>query len=122
REVPVEALSLDDALEFGGTSGTAVLVDLKRPRIERAVATSLRRHGLLDRAFVSSTSARSLRRLAAADGDVTRSISYPHDRYRISRVDWPGPLTLGTAAALRPPMPLRVPLLLSGAPARVLAG
>jgi glycerophosphoryl diester phosphodiesterase len=120
HQVPVDALSLDDALEFVRSSGTAVLVDLKRPGIERAVATSLRRHGLVDRAFVSSTSPRSLRRLAAADGDVTRSISYPHDRYRISRFDWPRALTSGTAAALRRAMPLRVPLLLSGARARAL--
>jgi hypothetical protein len=120
HEVPVDALSLDDALDFVRTSGTAVLVDLKRPGIEHAVATSLRRHGLLERAFVSSTSPRSLRRLAAADGDVTRSISYPQDRYRISRFGWPGPLTTGTAAAYRRAMPLRVPLLLSAARARAL--
>ena len=120
HEVPVDPLVLDDALDFVRTSGTAVLVDLKRPGIEHAVATSLRRHGLLERAFVSSTSPRSLRRLAAADADVTRSISYPHDRYRISRFDWPGALTAGPAAALRRAMPLRVPLLLSAARARAL--
>jgi glycerophosphoryl diester phosphodiesterase len=120
HEVPVDALSLDDALDFVRARGTAVLVDLKRAGIERDVATSLRRHGLLERAFVSSTSPRSLRRLAAADGDVTRSISYPHDRYRISRFDWPGALTTGTAAALRRAMPLRVPLLLSATRARAL--
>jgi glycerophosphoryl diester phosphodiesterase len=120
HEVPVDPLVLDDALDFVRTSGAAVLVDLKRPGIEHAVATSLRRHGLLERAFVSSTSPRSLRRLAAADADVTRSISYPHDRHRISRFDWPGALTAGTAAALRRAMPLRVPLLLSAARARAL--
>jgi glycerophosphoryl diester phosphodiesterase len=120
HEVPADALSLDEALDFVRTSGTAVLVDLKRAGIEHAVAMSLRRHGLLERAFVSSTSARSLRRIAAADAAVTRSISYPHDRYRISRFDWPAALKTGTAAALRRAMPLRVPLLLSAARARAL--
>ena len=120
REVPVDVLSLEDALDFVRRSGTSVLVDLKQAGIEQAVATALRRHGLLERAFVASTSPRSLRRLAAADGDVIRSISYPHDRYRISRFDWPGSLTAGTASALRRAMPLRMPLLVSAARARAL--
>jgi len=120
RELPERPLALDDALDFVAESGVGVLVDLKRPGIERDVAESVRRHGLLERAFVSSTSAAALRRLAAAEPDLLRSISYPNDRYRVSRFAWPRPLTAGSAAALRSAMPFRVPLLLAAARAGAL--
>jgi glycerophosphoryl diester phosphodiesterase len=120
HELPERPLSLDDALDFVRSSEIAVLVDLKQPGIERDVVASVRRHGLLDRAIVSSTSARALRRIAAFDGDVTCSITYPNDRYRISRFSWPGAITSSTASAARAAMPLRVPLLLAAGRVRVL--
>ena len=89
-----------------------VQVDLKRPGIEGDVADAVRRHGLEERAFVSSTSPRALRRLAAAAPALLRSISYPNDRYRVSRFTWPRALTASTAAVVRAAMPARVPLLL----------
>jgi glycerophosphoryl diester phosphodiesterase len=120
HELPEHALVLDDALAFLAERDVAVLVDLKRPGIERDVAAALRRYGLVERAFVSSTSPAALRRLAAADVEVTRSISYPNDRYRVSRVAWPRAVTAGSAAAARAATPLRVPLLLAAARAAVL--
>ena len=120
RELPERALTLDDALEFVRDHDIAVLIDLKQPGIEREVAASVRRHGLVERAFVSSTSPRALRRIASFDGELARSITYPNDRYRISRFSWPGAITSGTAAAARSAMPLRVPLLLTAARAHVL--
>jgi glycerophosphoryl diester phosphodiesterase len=120
HELPERALSLDDALEFVRARDVGVLVDLKRPGIERDVVESLRRHSLVERAFVSSTSPRALRRVAAFDGELVRSITYPNDRYRISRFSWPGAVASGTAAAARSAMPLRVPLLLTTARVRVL--
>jgi glycerophosphoryl diester phosphodiesterase len=120
RELPDEPLALDDVLDFFRTSGAGVQVDLKRPGIERDVAAAVRRHGLDDRAFVSSTSPRALRRLAAAAPGLACSISYPNDRYRVSRLAWPRPLTAATAAAVRAAMPARVPLLLRVSGARAL--
>jgi len=120
REVPEHPLALDEALAFVADSGVGVLVDLKYPGVERAVADALRRHGLVERAFVSSTSPAALRRLAAADGELVRSISYPNDRYRISRFAWPRPVTAGSVATARAAMPLRVPLLLTAARAGAL--
>jgi glycerophosphoryl diester phosphodiesterase len=113
HELPARPLSLDDALAFADARGVGVLVDLKRPGIEADVAAAVLRHGLRERALVSSTSVAALRRLEAADPAVRRSISYPHDRYRISRVSWPRPLTAGGAAALRAAMPARVRLLVA---------
>jgi glycerophosphoryl diester phosphodiesterase len=120
RERPDHPLTLDDALEFVQVRELLVLVDLKWPGIERDVVAALRRHGLVEHALVSSTSPRVLRRVAAFDGDLARSITYPNDRYRISRFSWPNAITSSTAAAARSAMPLRVPLLLSAARARVL--
>jgi glycerophosphoryl diester phosphodiesterase len=120
RELPESPLSLDDALDFVRRSEIAVLVDLKEPGIEGEVVAAVRRHRLLGRAFVSSTSPRALRRVAAFDSELTCSITYPNDRYRISRLSWPGAITTSTAAAARAAMPLRVPLLLAAAGAGVL--
>jgi len=115
RELPERPLSLEEALEYLGGTGVGVLVDLKRPGLEQAVAAALRRHGLLPRALVSSTSPRVLRRLARAEPELARSITYPHDRYRVSRLPWPPRLAAGAAAALRSAMPVRAPLLLAAA-------
>ena len=120
RELPARPLTLDDALAFLADSGVAVLVDLKRPGIERDVAAAVHRHGLGRRAIASSTSPAALRRLGAADPELTRSIAYPGDRYRISRFAWPRAVTAGSAAAARSAMPVRVPLLLAAARASVL--
>jgi glycerophosphoryl diester phosphodiesterase len=120
REIPAQPLVLDEALEFVRESGVSVLIDLKSAGVERDVVEAVRRHGLVDHAFVSTTSALWLRRLAAADPGLTRSISYPNDRYRISRFAWPGAVKAGSAAAARAAMPRRVPLLLAAARATAL--
>jgi len=120
REVPEQPLTFDDALAFVRAHDVAVLVDLKHAGIEREVAEAVRRHGLLERAFVSTTSPLWLRRLASVEPALTRSISYPNDRYRISRFAWPSPAAAASSAAARLAMPLRVPLLLWSARATVL--
>lgn len=120
REIPEHPLAFDDALELVGARGVAVLVDLKCAGIEREVAEAVRRHGLLERAFVSATSALWLRRLASVEPALTRSISYPNDRYRVSRIAWPSPVAAACSAVARRVMPARVPLLLSAARATVL--
>ena len=120
HEVPDRPAELDDVLELVREHGAAVLVDLKAPGVEREVAAAVARHGLLERAFASSTSPRALRRLAEAEPALTRSISYPNDRYRVSRFAWPGAITAATAAAARSAVPLRLPLLLASSRAGAL--
>ena len=107
RELPESPLSLDEALDFVRRSEIAVLVDLKQPGIEREVVAAVRRHRLLDRAFVSSTSARALRRVTAFDSELTCSITYPNDRFRISRLSWPGAGVLTLHHALLSPAVVR---------------
>ncbi|HEY3921528.1 MAG TPA: glycerophosphodiester phosphodiesterase [Gaiellaceae bacterium] len=112
RERPARPLALDDALQLVRARGVSVLIDLKCAHVERDVAEAVRRHGLLDQAFVSSTSPWWLRRVAAAEPALLRSISYPNDRYRVSRFAWPAAAGDVAAAAGRALMPARVGLLL----------
>jgi glycerophosphoryl diester phosphodiesterase len=123
RRRPVEQLSTDDlrqALpgfltldEWGELIAGRVplLIDVKRPGAERAIAAATARQGWAATAVVSSTDARTLRRLRAA---------HPALRLGLSTGHWAGstPATLGRAAgaALRLLLPLLLP------PAMRLAG
>ena len=120
-ETPVVPASLDDGLELLAAHGIGAHVDLKAVGIEDAVVAAIRRHGMGERAVVSTVSAQSLRRFAAAAPEIRRAITYPHDRHGISSFSWPRVLTRTGAAALRAAMPLRVPLLLRAARANVLS-
>ncbi|HEY5293984.1 MAG TPA: glycerophosphodiester phosphodiesterase [Gaiellaceae bacterium] len=112
REVPEQSLSLDEALEFLRAHELGVQLDAKLPGYEEELVEALRRHGLGERALISTTWAGSARRLARIAPTLPRAIGYPHDRYGIARVRWPQGLTAAGAVALRQAMPVRVPLLL----------
>ena len=121
REVPDDALALDDALEFLRTHEVGVHLDAKQPGYEQELVTALRRQGLEERAVISTTWAGSSRRLARIAPALPRAIGYPRDSYGISRVRWPPRLTAAGAAALRQAMPVRVPILLRVARANTLS-
>jgi glycerophosphoryl diester phosphodiesterase len=121
RERAERPVALSEALAFLRERDAGIHVDLKRVGIEEAVVAEIRRHGLEERAYVSSTSARSLRRLAALAPRLGRAVGYPNDRYGASRLRWPRPLTAGAAASARAIVPVRVPALLALSRANVLA-
>jgi glycerophosphoryl diester phosphodiesterase len=112
REHTSEPLVLDDVLEFFRGNDAFLHVDLKRPGIEEGVAAAVARHGLEHRTYVSSTSARALRRLRVLAPGLECVISYPNDRLRVSRFSWPRAVTATAATGARSAMPARVPLLL----------
>jgi glycerophosphoryl diester phosphodiesterase len=120
-EVPDEPVSLDEALDFLRGRGVGAHLDLKAQGSEEAVVDALRRHGLAERAVVSSALVPSLRRLAVIAPELPRAIGYPHDRLGVSSFSWPARVTTPAAAALRAVIPARVPLLLRRARANVLA-
>jgi glycerophosphoryl diester phosphodiesterase len=120
EEAPQDAITLDGALELLAPLKAGMLVDVKAAGLEEGVVAALRRHGLVARALVSSPSSRVLRRVATLEPALGCSISYPNDRYRISRFAWPRAVTAGSAAAARGAMPARVPILLATAGARTL--
>jgi glycerophosphoryl diester phosphodiesterase len=115
------APGLDEVLDLLAGAGVGAHVDLKQPGYEQEAADAVARHGLAERALISTAFPASARRLRSLEPGLPVAIGYPRDRYGISRVTWPPPLTRIGAAALRGVMPLRVPLLLRGSRATVLA-
>jgi glycerophosphoryl diester phosphodiesterase len=120
-EIAGDALDLDAALVFLRDHRLGVHLDVKLPGYEADVVAALRRHGLEDRAVVSTAFAVTSRRIARLAPKVPCAIGYPRDRYGVSRIPWPGGLTKAGAAALRLAMPVRVPLLLRVGRANVLS-
>ncbi len=113
--------TLDEALGFLSAHEVGIQIDLKVAGIEDEVAAAARRHAVEGRVVVSSTWARSLRRLAREAPQLSRAIGYPRDRYGAAGISWPGAVTRASASALRAVMPGRAPLLLAAASADVLS-
>ena len=78
-----------------------MLVDVKLPGVEPGVVAALRRHGLLDRSFVSSFSFPILRRFAALEPALPRSLTYPEDRHGVSERPLLAPFVRPSLAVLR---------------------
>ena len=114
-------LHLFQVLELLASHPIGVHVDLKRPGDEAAVLDALDRHGLRERALLSTAFPRVARLLGTLAPDVPRAIGYPRDRAGVAGLPWPGALTRTGAAALRAAMPARIPLLLARTQATVLA-
>jgi len=83
---------------------TRLLLDLKQPGYERDVVAALHRHGLAERALVSSVDPASLLRIEG----VATSLSYPDDRRGLSTRPWLAPAVRGGLAALRAALPRRI--------------
>lgn len=120
-EIPTDAVDLDFALEYLCEHRLGVHLDVKLPGYETDVVAALRRHGLEERAVVSTAFAVTSRRVAALAPQLPRAIGYPRDRFGVSRIPWPRGLTQAGAAVLRQAMPVRVPLLLRVARANALS-
>jgi glycerophosphoryl diester phosphodiesterase len=120
-ELPAAAIGLDDALAYLREQRLGVHLDVKLPGYEAEVVAAIRRHGLEDRALVSTAYAVTARRIAELAPALPRAIGYPRDRLGVARFPWPAGLTRAGAAALRRAMPLRVPVLLRRARANVLS-
>jgi glycerophosphoryl diester phosphodiesterase len=120
-EIPTDSIDLDAALVYLREHRLGIHLDVKLPGYESDVVAALRRHGLADRAVLSTPFAVTSRRLARLAPEIPRAIGYPRDRLGVSRFPWPRSLTQAGAAALRQAMPLRVPLLLWAGRANVLA-
>jgi glycerophosphoryl diester phosphodiesterase len=118
-ELPHETLTLDDALELLKSHEVGVHLDVKLPGYEDGVLAAVRRHGLDDRAYVSTAFAVIARRFTGSGLPV--AIGYPRDRLGVSSFQWPRPLTRAGAAALRQAMPARIPVLLRWARANTLS-
>jgi glycerophosphoryl diester phosphodiesterase len=118
REVAPELPTFDEALDaLASLDGVGIQVDLKGSGFEDAVAGAIRRHGLVDRAVVSTFHVPSLQRLAAVEPGLARGLTYPVDRRGLSQRRALAPVTITAAAALRRALPRRIAGLLARAQA-----
>lgn len=120
REVAPELPTLDDALAFLAGQDVGLHVDLKLTRRLDEVADALARHGLSERAVVSSFHLESLASFAARAPRIPIGLTYPEDRYGVSRRRALQPaIRLGTLA-LRRALVARIPAMLERAGAAAL--
>ena len=83
RDVTPDPLSLDDALAFlAEQAPVCVLADVKNGGYERELVEAIRRHGLVDRALVSTMDLGILREVKRLEPGVRRSVTYPRNRAR----------------------------------------
>jgi glycerophosphoryl diester phosphodiesterase len=121
-EVPPGAPLLDEALALVAALGLAVQIDVKVRGLETGVVEALRRHGLLERSFVSSFSLPILVAFATAEPRLPRAFTYPEDRLGLTGSRVLGPATRPALAVLRALLPRRLPrwLRVAGASAATL--
>ena len=87
RDVRAGIATLDDALALAARrfSGVGLQLDVKLPGCEESVIAALRRHGVVERSWVSAFDAGSLRRFAELEPALPRSYTLPRDRFGISK-------------------------------------
>ena len=119
RRVAPELPTLDEALAYFAERlpGVGLQVDLKLPGVEAAVVEALRRHGVLERSWVSGSDAPSLRRVAAIEPALPRSYTLPRDRFGISRRGPLAPVVRTALASIGASLPRRLPELVARADA-----
>lgn len=116
-ELPVEPATLDEALAFLARTKTGAHVDLKTPGAERAIAEALGRHGLVERALVSSFRPASLRALHALEPGLRLGLTYPDDRHGLSERRLLAPLVGSGLVVMRAALAPRIGRMLAGAQA-----
>ena len=119
-ELGPEPATLDDALDFLAGRDVALHVDLKLTTRLDELAAALDRHGVADRAVVSSFHLPSLQAIAAHAPQLPIGFTYPEDRYGVSKRRALKPaIRLGTLA-LRRAIVTRIPAMIARAGARAL--
>jgi glycerophosphoryl diester phosphodiesterase len=120
REHAPELPTLEEALAFLAERDVALHVDLKLTTRLDELVDALERHGLVERAVVSSFNRESLHAVAARAPRLRIGFTYPEDRYGVSRRRALQPaIRLGTLA-LRRAIVARVPAMIERAGAAAL--
>jgi glycerophosphoryl diester phosphodiesterase len=115
RRVAPDLPTLDEALAFCADRlpGIGLQLDLKRLGIEAAAVEAVRRHGVLERSWISTFDARSLRRLADLEPDLPRSYTLPRDRFGLAKRGPLAPLVRASLNSIGASLPRRLPVLLA---------
>ena len=120
RELAPELPTLDEALEFLAARDVAAHVDLKLTTRLDELADALVRHGVADRAVVSSFNRASLAAARARAPQLRIGFTYPEDRYGVSRRRALQPAIRVGTLALRRAIVARVPGMIERAGAAAL--
>jgi glycerophosphoryl diester phosphodiesterase len=117
RRVAPDLPTLDEALAFCADRlpGIGLQLDLKRLGTEAATVEAVRRHGVLDRSWISTFEVRSLRRLAELEPELPRSYTLPRDRFGISKRGPLAPVVRAALGSIGASLPRRLPVLLARA-------
>jgi glycerophosphoryl diester phosphodiesterase len=117
RRVAPDLPTLDEALAFCADRlpGIGLQLDLKRLGTEAATVEAVRRHGVLDRSWISTFEARSLRRLAELEPELPRSYTLPRDRFGISKRGPLAPVVRAAVGSIGASLPRRLSVLLARA-------
>ncbi len=117
RQVAPGLPTLDEALAFCADRlpGIGLQLDLKRRGIEGGVAEALRRHEVLDRSWVSTFDARSLRRIAELEPELPRAYTLPRDRFGIAKRGPLAPVVRRALGSIGASLPRRLPEFLARA-------
>jgi glycerophosphoryl diester phosphodiesterase len=115
RQVAPDLPTLDEALAFcvERLPDIGLQLDLKRSGIEAATVDAVRRHGVVDRSWVSTFDARSLRRLAELAPELPRSYTLPRDRFGVAKRSPLAPVVRAALASMGASLPRRLPVLLA---------
>jgi glycerophosphoryl diester phosphodiesterase len=103
----VEPLLLDETLEFLAARGARLQVDLKLSD-PAGVVEAVRRHGLVERAFVSGADATALRRVRELEPELRTSFTYPEDRFGLTKRGGLNAVTTPGLALMQRVLPARV--------------
>jgi glycerophosphoryl diester phosphodiesterase len=117
RRVAPDLPTLDEALAFCADRlpRIGLQLDLKRLGTEAATVEAVRRHGVLDRSWISTFEARSLRRLAELEPELPRSYTLPRDRFGISKRGPLAPVVRAAVGSIGASLPRRLSVLLARA-------
>jgi glycerophosphoryl diester phosphodiesterase len=110
REVAPDLPTFDEALAFFAEEAPHVglHVDLKLNVRLDELALAIVSHGLVKRCVVSGVSAQSLKVVARAAPGLRVGLTYPEERFSISRRPWLWPLVTPTLKAMRVSLPYRL--------------
>ena len=121
RELAPELPTLEDALRFFVDEAPRVglHVDLKRAGLEKQVVEALVSHGLAERTLITSGRLEAVRHLVLLDPRIRIGLTFPEDRFKISRRRGGGVFVWAGLRWVKPLTPLLVAQLLgrSGASA-----
>ena len=110
RALAPQLPTFDEALEHLAREAprTVLQVDVKWIGYEADVVEALRRHGVVERTFVSSFFSDSLRTIGRLEPALPLGLTYPLDRRGLSRRRELAPVVLALLAVLRRTLPYRV--------------